>query len=199
MIYFQKGKSSCRLKMVTKNNHTITLLHSVLLTVVLLFFLIFSPKSVNAEVVCPPDHPGTVCAAFNPDAANCIQVSKCYGGITNQYCCGAPDITPAEGGGSTGPSIENGYIDTAIGHIPISGENDIAGFFLSWGMGVGGAIALIMIAISTYMIMTSAGDPRKLQAGKELLTSAVAGLVLLVSSAYVLKLIGVDILGIFQS
>jgi hypothetical protein len=73
----------------------------------------------------------------------------------------------------------------------------MAKFFLGWGMGLGGGVALIIMVIASYMIMTSAGDPRKLQAGKELLTSAISGLVLLVFAAYLLKFIGVDLLGIF--
>src|SRR3989344_4754623 len=50
---------------------------------------------------------------------------------------------------------------------------------------------------SGYQIMTASGDPRKLQAGKELLTAAVTGVVLLALTAFILRVIGVDILGIF--
>ncbi len=47
-----------------------------------------------------------------------------------------------------------------------------------------------------FQITTSSGDPKRLQAGKELLTSAIAGLLLLILSAFILRLIGVDILGL---
>ena len=46
------------------------------------------------------------------------------------------------------------------------------------------------------MIITSTGDPIKLQAGRELLTAAIAGLLLLIFAVYILKLIGVEILGL---
>jgi hypothetical protein len=46
------------------------------------------------------------------------------------------------------------------------------------------------------MISTSAGDPKKLQAGKELLTAAISGLLLLIFSVFILRIIGVEILNI---
>lgn len=98
---------------------------------------------------------------------------------------------------SNGPDISSG-IDTAIGNINASSEQGIANFFLGWGMGIGGAIGLIMMVSATFSIMTSAGDPRKLQSAKELFMSALSGLLMLVFAAYILKVIGVDILGILN-
>jgi hypothetical protein len=48
-----------------------------------------------------------------------------------------------------------------------------------------------------FIIMTSSGSPKKLAAGKELLTAAISGLLLLVLGAYLLRLVGVELLGIF--
>ena len=50
--------------------------------------------------------------------------------------------------------------------------------------------------IAGFQIMTSSGNPERLRAGQELLTSAVAGLILLVFSVFILRTIGIDILGI---
>jgi len=44
--------------------------------------------------------------------------------------------------------------------------------------------------------MTSRGDPNQLKAGQELLTSAISGLLLLIFSLVILRIIGVDILNI---
>jgi hypothetical protein len=90
-------------------------------------------------------------------------------------------------------------IDTAIGCIPIEDTNSLIGFILKWAIGVGGGIAFLLILVAGFQIMTSTGDPKRLQAGKELLTSAVAGLILLIFSVFILRIIGVDILGIFPA
>ena len=85
------------------------------------------------------------------------------------------------------------HIDTAIGCIPL-GSQAMTEFLLRWGLGIAGGIALILIVYSGYMMTTSTGDVNRLQAGKELLTAALMGLILLVLAAYILKFIGVDLL-----
>jgi hypothetical protein len=87
-------------------------------------------------------------------------------------------------------------IDTAIGCIPIENSSGLLGFILRWAIGIGGGIAFILIIISGFMIMTASGNPEKLQAGKELMTSAIMGLIMLIFSVFLLKIIGVDILGL---
>jgi hypothetical protein len=72
--------------------------------------------------------------------------------------------------------------------------SDFAGFLLKWGVGIGGGVAFLLIVISGFMIMTASGNPERLQAGKELMTSAIMGLIMLIFSVFLLKIIGVDIL-----
>lgn len=88
-------------------------------------------------------------------------------------------------------------INTAIGCIPFENPNDIAAFFLRWGLGIAGGIAMILIIIASFMITTSSGDPKRVQAGKELLMAAIGGVVLIIFSTFILQLIGVKILNIF--
>jgi hypothetical protein len=85
-------------------------------------------------------------------------------------------------------------INTAIGCIPMSDTNEFIGFILRWAIGIGGGIAFLLIVFAGFQIMTSAGNPERLQAGRELLTSAIAGLILLVFSVFILRTIGVNIL-----
>lgn len=87
-------------------------------------------------------------------------------------------------------------IDTAIGCIPIGSGQEFTEFILKWALGIAGGVAFLLILYSGFMIMTSTGDPKKLQAGRELLTAAISGLVLLIFSVFILRLIGVDILGL---
>jgi hypothetical protein len=87
-------------------------------------------------------------------------------------------------------------IDTAIGCIPIGDPNAFLGFILKWAVGVGGGIAFLLVVYASFMIMTSSGDPERLKAGQELLTSALSGLILLIFSIFILRFIGIDILGL---
>lgn len=96
------------------------------------------------------------------------------------------------GGGDCGDA----ELNTAIGCIPISNTNQLIAFILRWAIGIGGGIAFLLIIVSGFQIMTSSGNPERIQAGKELMTSAIAGLIMLVFSVFILRIIGVDILGL---
>ena len=87
-------------------------------------------------------------------------------------------------------------IDTAIGCIPVSNTNEFISFILGWAIGIGGGVAFLLILLAGFQITTSSGDPKKMQAGRELLTAAITGLLLLIFSVFILRVIGVDILGI---
>lgn len=92
--------------------------------------------------------------------------------------------------------LEGDYIATAIGCVPIDPQ-EIAKALAGFGIGVAGGIALILLAIASLMVMTSQGDPKRLNSGKELFFSALMGLLLIILSGVVLKIMGVSILGLF--
>jgi hypothetical protein len=55
-----------------------------------------------------------------------------------------------------------------------------------------------LILYAGFMLMTSTGNPERIKAGQELLTSAISGLILLIFSVFILNFIGINILGIFK-
>lgn len=85
---------------------------------------------------------------------------------------------------------------TAIGCIPIGNGTEFTGFVLQWSIGIAGGIALLLIVYAGIQILTAAGDPKKVQSGKELLTAAIAGILFLILSVYIIRLFGVEILQI---
>lgn len=102
-------------------------------------------------------------------------------------------------GGIDVSKCDNGEtgIQTAIGCIhALSTPEAFLSDILKWAVGIGGGIAFILIIYAGFMVMTAAGNPERLKAGQELLTSAISGLILLVFSIFILKFIGVDILGL---
>lgn len=150
--------------------------------------------------------PGDVCEA----PTQCIGVgygyTRCLRPCTSDGDCNVgAEICSGFGGCIANPYPPSGgqalcadgvSIDTAIGCIPVENANAFIGFLLRWGIGIGGGIAFILIIVAGFQITTSSGDPKKLQAGRELLTSAIAGLVLIIFSVLILRLIGVNLLGI---
>jgi len=116
--------------------------------------------------------------------------------VADQRCCvheaDIGDIETPLGGGTCGSN----EFDTAIGCIPASSSDRFIEWVLRWSFGIGGGIAFLLIIISGFQIITSSGDPKKIQTGRELLTAAISGLILLIFSVFILRLIGVDILGI---
>src|SRR3989344_91266 len=88
-------------------------------------------------------------------------------------------------------------VSTAIGCIPITNINLTTQFFLRWALGVGGGIALFLIAISGIRIMTTRGDPKRLQDARDTLSAAIAGLVLIVLSVFLVRFLAEALLALF--
>lgn len=85
-------------------------------------------------------------------------------------------------------------INTALGCIPTENTTEFVKWFLRWAIGIAGGIAFLLILSSGFQIMTSSGNPEKLKGGQEQLTAAISGLLLIIFSVFLLRLIGVDIL-----
>ncbi len=118
-------------------------------------------------------------------------------GFGTSVYAGAPAPPPPLGVGGCQPD----EIYTAIGCVPIlNGGNDLVpfmAFVLGWGVGIAGGIAFLLILYAGFQVMTSSGNPQRVQAGKELLGAAISGVLLLVFSTFILRVVGVDILKIF--
>lgn len=84
---------------------------------------------------------------------------------------------------------------TAIGCIPTTTSGFIS-TILTFGMGIAGGIAFLLILLGAFQIMTSTGNPEQLNEGRELVSSAITGLLLIIFSVFILKVIGINILGI---
>jgi hypothetical protein len=70
------------------------------------------------------------------------------------------------------------------------------GWLLKRVIGIAGGIAFLLMVFGGFKILTSAGDPKGIQAGSEMISSALIGLLFIIFSVFLLELIGVKILGI---
>lgn len=89
----------------------------------------------------------------------------------------------------------NKGVETAIGCI----HTDPAGLvrdILKFSVGIGGGIAFLLMLIGAFQMITSAGDPEALKAGQERFRDAIIGLLFIIFSVFLMKILGVDILGL---
>lgn len=91
--------------------------------------------------------------------------------------------------------FDRGYW-TGLGCIPTDFDSFITHFVMKIGIGFAGVIALLCIIFSAIMIQTSAGNAEKVKKAQQNMTSCILGLILIIFSIFILRLIGVDILGI---
>lgn len=94
---------------------------------------------------------------------------------------GAPNATPG--------------VWTAIGCITTD-PNNLLSTILRFALGIAGGIAFVLILFGGLQIMTSAGNPEQLNGGRELITSAIIGLIIVLFSVFLLQFIGINIIGI---
>lgn len=89
---------------------------------------------------------------------------------------------------------QGGALWTGIGCVPLTVNPLINDYLLTIGVGLAGGIALLCIIYAAFQLQTSQGSAEKIKKAQELLTSCIMGLMLIIFSVFILKLIGVDIL-----
>ena len=174
-----------------------------LISAFVLAVLFFGQSPVVAACVSPTAQSNfTACPTGNPVQCNIYNEQT---GTTDLSCCAiqsdcnnftTPAPAPSGGGSSTNPFCPDGTsINTAIGCIPTDPGALFTKFF-KFGIGIAGGIAFLLILFGGFQILTSAGNPEHMNEGKELVSSAIAGLLLIIFSVFLLKFIGITILGI---
>lgn len=86
-------------------------------------------------------------------------------------------------------------VETAIGCVDTS-ISGVVGYLITFSAGIAGGIAFLMLLYGGLQIMISSGDPKRLAAGREQVSAAVAGLLLIIFSVFLLGFVGYNIFGI---
>lgn len=92
--------------------------------------------------------------------------------------------------------INKGAVWTSLGCIQGSVDKFIGETIFGLGIGLAGGLALLCIIYAAFMMQSSQGNPEKLKKAQELITSCIMGLMLIIFSVFILRLIGVNILQI---
>lgn len=101
----------------------------------------------------------------------------------------------AAGAGTCDPGTgRDDGIQTAIGCIDVTSTAKFTGSLQNFALGIGGGLAFLLILVGAIQILTSSGNPEKVKAGSELLTSAISGLLFIIFAVFILRIITAEIL-----
>ena len=90
-------------------------------------------------------------------------------------------------------SCGEGSLATALGCLPYAYQPFVT-TLLRFLIGISGGIALAVMLTGVFRLMTSAGDAKAIQSGRDLFSAGVAGLLLVIFSVSLLRLLAADIL-----
>lgn len=93
-------------------------------------------------------------------------------------------------------TVSPGYVSTALGYIPTD-PKALVEWILTRSIAMGGGLAILLSLWGGVQIILAGGNPEKINEGKEIITSAISGLLFILFSIFLLRFIGVDVLGIF--
>lgn len=95
----------------------------------------------------------------------------------------------------------NTGVDTPFGCLPFTSSTggpakSMITVLVNWSIGLAAVICLFTLIYASFQITTAAGDAKKVQAGRELVTASIGGLILVVMGVVILNFLGVSILGL---
>jgi len=85
---------------------------------------------------------------------------------------------------------------TAIGCIPVDDADNFVQWVFRWSLGIAGGLAFLLIVSGGYILITSSGDPEKSQEARGIITAAISGLLFLIFSVFIYRIVGREILQI---
>jgi len=91
---------------------------------------------------------------------------------------------------------KNGGVWSGLGCIQTESKRFIEETIFGLGIGLAGMVSLLCIIYAAFTMQSSQGNPEKIKKAQELLTSCIMGLILIIFSVFILRLIGVSILRI---
>ena len=131
-----------------------------------------------------------VCCSFSGGGDGGIPVGENPGKQDNPPCYFAGCDSDQ---GSINLKCDGATCNTAFGPISTTAQGFVTSFFRVL-LSIVGVISVLLIIISGYKLMTSQGNPERVQGAREQLTAAIIGLLFIIFSLAILQTIGVEIL-----
>jgi hypothetical protein len=137
------------------------------------------------------------CQCLGPSSAIsklCNSIGEKNGdSVEREMQCKACVLSPEELIPGTDIKGRGGYW-TAVGCIDSTLEGFIQNTVFGWGLGLAGITALLCVIYASFQLQMSANNPEQIKGAQELLTSCITGLIVIIFSVVILRIIGVDIL-----
>jgi hypothetical protein len=128
------------------------------------------------------------CKCINP-----IVASPSYISALNDFCQRQSNIKDRN---ACLACANDGGVFSGIGCVKTDTKKFIEETVFGLGIGLAGGFSLLCIIYAAFMMQSSQGNPEKLKKAQELITSCIMGLMLIIFSVLILRLIGVNILRI---
>ena len=90
---------------------------------------------------------------------------------------------------------KSGSYYTVLGCLSTKPEQFVQSM-LSIVFGAAGGIAFMSVLYGSAIVLTSSGNPEKIQSGKDIITNSIIGILVIVFSVFLLRVVGLDILKI---
>lgn len=152
---------------------------------------------ITKTIVIPSDRPpGQYSASISPSPTFSEGTRCSFLSLTILAPTPTPTSVPPGGAPPGAQETCTEGVSTALGCI----STEPGGFvnnILTIALGIAGGIAFILMVFGAFRLITSTGNPEGLQEGWSILGSAIAGLLFIIFSVFLLRVIGVDILKIF--
>ncbi len=135
-----------------------------------------------------PDANDPSCKCINP-----ITPSPGYLQAMNDFCQWQ---NKAEDRSACLACANDGGVFSGIGCVKTDAKKFIEETVFGIGIGLAGGFSLLCIIYAAFMMQSSQGNPEKLKKAQEMITGCIMGLMLIIFSVLILKLIGFNILKI---
>jgi len=127
--------------------------------------------------------------ASNPNCV-CKQTVSIANVLCERHLGNSPEL------GSCSTCAESGGFYTGVGCINFTTTGGFAGSLITLGLGFGGGLALLCVFYAAFILQTSRGNPERIKKAKENLRACITGLLLIIFSILIVRLVGVTILRI---
>lgn len=106
------------------------------------------------------------------------------------FLCNSKTIAVLDSGEGNFPD------DSSEGGFLSGRTKELVNLLVSFAIGIAGGVAFLLLIYGGFKFMFSMGNPENVQQGREVITAAIIGLLVVVFSVFLLRLIGISILGI---